>query len=256
MARNFVAASSQQLVATSSPITAVPLTLACWFKPVSATVAYCMFGIDTASAAERFCLFGSTTGNVRAVSTHLGANFINVTPNAYSAGAWSHGAVTFGPVNQFAYLNGTPSTVGSPKFPTGFNRVRISGAFGASFFDGSLAECGLWNVELTQAEISTLALGVSPLLVRPGALVGYWPLRHGYSPEIDLVSTNTAALANAPTISPHPRVLLPKPRLVIDNPAAAPPAVVPGTRHQRQAHGATTRCRAQRRAGARCRRRR
>lgn len=30
----------------------------------------------------------------------------------------------------------------------------------------------------------------------------------------------------------------------------------PGTRHQRQAHGATTRCRAQRRAGARCRRRR
>lgn len=258
MARKFVAASTQLVAVASTPVTAKPVSIACWFRPVAVNVAYAMVTIDDATVNNRFALLCSTAGQIRGAVIQSGfAAEIAVTTTTYSAGVWAHAgaSITSGVISP--YLNGvTTGAVATGRTPAGLSRVRVGGsAGGVSSMDGDLAEIGIWNVALSSADMVMLALGVSPLLVRRDALVLYWPFRHGYSPEIDLVGTRLGGLTNAPTIARHPRVLLPKAPLVVVASAAAD-AVVSGTRHQRQAHGATTRCRAQRRAGARCRRRR
>jgi hypothetical protein len=64
--------------------------------------------------------------------------------------------------------------------------------------DGRLAEVALWTDDIGAAGFDMLYKGVSPLAVRPDALVFYAPLVGKYAPEIDIVA------------SPHPRVYLPR----------------------------------------------
>lgn len=63
-------------------------------------------------------------------------------------------------------------------------------------FDGLMAEVGLWNVALNNAEIAALAEGVSPLLIRPQNLRGYWPLSGTGSPEPDYSGLGSHATIN------------------------------------------------------------
>ena len=56
----------------------------------------------------------------------------------------------------------------------------------SQFFGGDIAELAIWNIALSDDDV--FALGdpdnrVSPLLVRPDALVGYWPLVGFAAPE-------------------------------------------------------------------------
>lgn len=79
-------------------------------------------------------------------------------------------------------------------------------------FDGRLAEVGIWDVALSDAEIAALATGVSPLLIRPANLKGYWPVYGSGSPEADLSGNgNNATITgtlNAADHSPTGRVVL------------------------------------------------
>jgi hypothetical protein len=45
---------------------------------------------------------------------------------------------------------------------------------------------GIWNVALSDQEVASLAGGVHPTRMRPGALVAYWPLWGDESPAPDL----------------------------------------------------------------------
>ena len=77
---------------------------------------------------------------------------------------------------------GTDNTSASP---SGTDRVTL-GRLGDSspswHFSGSLAEVGIWDVALTDAEIAALAAGLPPnrLVARRGNLVAYYPL---YNPD-------------------------------------------------------------------------
>lgn len=73
--------------------------------------------------------------------------------------------------------------------------------------DGSIASAGLWNAALTAKEIAALGQGVSPLYVRPGNLVGYWPLWGVHSPEIDLVGTPHVLTVTGATLGNHAPVV-------------------------------------------------
>ena len=75
---------------------------------------------------------------------------------------------------------------------------------------GDLAEAAVWNVALTDAEVAALARGIHPFLIRPDALVAYWPILGRYSPEINLKS-NSATMAIQGTLSQaaHPRIFRP-----------------------------------------------
>jgi hypothetical protein len=69
-------------------------------------------------------------------------------------------------------------------------------------------------VALSASDVAILAAGVCPLLVRPEALLAYWPLWGIYSPETDLVGgfgmtvTGTSVIDQPATIQPVGRAKL------------------------------------------------
>jgi hypothetical protein len=62
---------------------------------------------------------------------------------------------------------------------------------------GRVAEGVIYGVALSDAEVAQLATGVSPLLVRPGDILNYYPLIGRASPEIDLVGGNNLTVTGA-----------------------------------------------------------
>jgi concanavalin A-like lectin/glucanase superfamily protein len=77
-----------------------------------------------------------------------------------------------------------------------------------AFFNGTLAEAGIWNVELTSGNFASLynsGLGASALTVQPSALLGYWPLCGLSNPEPDAKAGNNGTVVGA-TQAAHPIV--------------------------------------------------
>lgn len=177
--------STSYIEATSAVVTAVPLTIAAWFNPDSATVGQTIVGVTASGATNaRFTLQCQSTGPLRAAvqagATVAGADSsINVT-----AATWQHGAAVFtSNTSRTAYLDGgnsgtnttnvTPSAAALNRTTIGTqwrNQVR------EAFFGGLVAEVGIWNVALDAAEIASLARGFKPTKIRPNALLFYAPI--------------------------------------------------------------------------------
>ena len=71
--------------------------------------------------------------------------------------------------------------------------------------DGRLAEVGIWNIDLTAAEIASLAKGMTPDKIRPQSLVFYAPLVRNLIDQkggLALTNNNSATVANHPRLYP------------------------------------------------------
>jgi len=104
-----------------------------------------------------------------------------------------------------------------------------SGLNSDDYTDGGIAEVAAWNIQLTTNQISALAAGFSPLLIRPDKLVGYWPLGGPYAHAtayIDVVGGNTLAQEgsmDATNLEPHPPIIYPtSPTLITGGVIATP----------------------------------
>lgn len=109
---------------------------------------------------------------------------------------------------------------------TGAEYLIGNSAAGTNNWDGSLAEFGYWNVILSADEFLALAKGVSPLLIRPTALIEYVPL---IGPANSYVNGATTVTGTA--IQPHPLMHYPARRrryLTSAAVAGARPALVGG----------------------------
>jgi|SRR5580765_3290906 len=209
MARNFVSASSQQLTG-NPPLTAVPCTMACWARPTASGNIVWPMSLGNTGGGNFLALGLEIANTVRAYQ------FDGTTGSASSAGtftlnAWNHiGAVFTSTTAETAYLNGVGTSAShAAVVPAGIDIMRMAQLF-TQYFDGDLAEAAIWNVALTSGEMTQLSKGVSPLLIRPSALVAYWPLVHGYNTEIDLMSGHfDLTLSGAPTYVKHPPMVRP-----------------------------------------------
>lgn len=110
------------------------------------------------------------------------------------------------------YDNGSSVTVTELTAPSGSNLQNNSNAFligNRSLHDaawnGMLAEFAIWNAILTAQEFAVLAKGASPLMVRPQALVLYYPL---LGPIQDLIGSGTITPSGT-AVQPHPRAYYP-----------------------------------------------
>jgi hypothetical protein len=83
-----------------------------------------------------------------------------------------------------------------------------------------MAEVGIWNAALTDAEVAILALGYSPDQVRPASLVEYWKLIGRNSPETGIKGYDMT-LYNAPLVANHPRIIYPCGPQTVYKPTAA-----------------------------------
>lgn len=205
--------TSQYLSVQSAPVTAVPLTLACWFFPDSITANYLLFQISDGTTTNRFSLaaLGAFTGDpLRASVTGTGGEASANSQVGFIENNWQHACGVFPSNNsQIVYLNGSnPATnTTTANTPIGINKIdiafRMSSGVPGLFLDGRLAEVGIWNAALTAAEVASLAKGMTCDKIRPQSLVFYAPLVRDL---IDAKGGRAITNNNGATVAPHPRI--------------------------------------------------
>ena len=213
MSRNFNG-TSHHLKTTTVPVSAVPLSFSLWFNSDSITANQVICCIsDTGSIGNYFAIelrgaeVGAEADAVAAVKR--GTTFTQAfTTSTYSANTWHHAGATFSSGSSFAaYIDGgSKGTNTNAETPSGLD-VLVLGVLSRTtdiaYFDGDLAEFGIWNVELTDNEMKMLAAGVSPLHVRPDSLVYYLPIHGISSPEVELSGGVNPATVTGATQSDH-----------------------------------------------------
>ena len=213
MARTFVAASSQSGAYAGAAATAAPITLACWFKPsnVAGATSKTLMALDDGAGAANFFILRSvaTNGHCAALTQAGGSE----SAGGAADGVWSHHAGVFASsTSRTAYLDGVAATTDTTaSTPASIANTRLGVLWAATqYADGDLAEAAIWTAALDAAEIAALAKGVSPLLIRPQALVAYRPLLGQDSPEPDRWNSRSdLTLANTPAKATHPRLVSP-----------------------------------------------
>ena len=240
MARVLSAASSQYLSVGSTPVTTATYSIAGWWKPTTHVANQVFFCIgDSGSSTHLSELYYAASENrlYHFTSAALySQSHASLTP---TDGVWYHvGSVERGTTRD-CYANGVIGTTAtSTVTPTNLNAIYLgvqqySGSK-SGYTNGALAEFGLWNVELTASEFASLAAGASPLMIRPTALVGYWPLLGRGADEEDWVGGRTLTNTNSATVGDSPRIILPASYLLTE-PAAGgggtPTLTVPDSNH-------------------------
>lgn len=219
MARNFAYLSEQYLINGNAVVTAVPLTMVA-FVYTNDDVADDQGILQIADVSSNIIWFdidlyyNGGSKNFRAVSIGAG-NAQAISSNSYSADTWYHvGGVFTNPTSRNIYVDGiSRGSNSTSSTPTGLDQTAI-GMFRDDTprapFDGYLAEAAVYSTNLTAAEMAILAMGMSPLAVRPQNLVAYWPLYGNLSPEPDwLENKYNMTLTNGPTKADHPPVVYP-----------------------------------------------
>ncbi len=229
MARKFVRASTQYLEFAGAVLTATPLTFACWFSCATASTAQTLMGLykSTGTTSAAIYLDLDATNHVRCNDGGSSSS----TSTTYSTNTWTHAAMTgsnAGPTyTRNVWLNAAGNATGTNTFTaSGLNVTsigRLSTSTPTNYFNGSIAEAGIWNVVLTLNEITALAQGLRPRFVRPRSLVAYWPLFGLHSPEVDLSGTAQNMVITGATASNHAPVSLftRKARTPFDRPSGA-----------------------------------
>lgn len=218
MARTFLTASSQSLSRTGAALSAVPLSMACWFRPSAVggvTNQHLMSLTDGEGGALDFFLLRSNAagGAIAASAATGGVGDASTTVATPSDGVWAHcGAVFASATSRTAYLNGVAATTNTTNVtPVGVNATEIGVLSGLGFASGDIGEAAIWRVALSDFDMYRLTQGISPLKVQPAYLVAYWPIGQG-SPEPDRWQGNhPLVVTNAPPISASlpPMVSLP-----------------------------------------------
>ena len=198
-----------------------PLAFVAWVRP-DARGAQHAVASDSGSGSSKQISLGCS-GSGRFLAGMKGGNAVSSSGH-YSNGntEWFHLVGAFVASNDYRlYVNGTldatqtannniPDFADSNRFYIGTG-VSSGTNIAAKTWEGSLAEVAAYSAELTTDEIETLAAGVSPLMVRPDSLAGYWPLGGiVYDADYtDLMAGNDLTGYGPPAVDDHPPIIYP-----------------------------------------------
>jgi hypothetical protein len=217
MARLFDRAASEYLTHSGAPVTAVPLTLACWFKSSDAANNQDTIVLtDVSHWGNYFGLAadGSIGGDPVRGYIYDGVTFTAAaTTTGYSTGTWHHACAVFAAVDDRAAFidGGSKGTSVFASTPTGLDTTMIgawNGAGGPSnYFDGSIAEAVILRIAATDYQVWLHAQGVPAPVIWPGwAIAGYWPL---FETDRDFPAGNyNMSPQNTPSWEQHPPKVL------------------------------------------------
>lgn len=201
--------SSQYLEATT-PVTAVPLTIACWVRPGTLTGSHEVVAAMTSpggTAANAFRLNVSSSAGARAVQVGNSSTGFSAFGTALPSG-WSHVAAVFAANNsRTAYQNGVAGTANTTNLipsavPTTLRTARYDST-ALNYFPGLVAHPAIWNVALNAGEVLALAQGAPPWLVRPEGLV-FLPFLTGAAVEFESRGGFHLTTFNAPGVGEDP----------------------------------------------------
>lgn len=215
MARFFTLSSSQYLMSSSFAALGEPATLAIWYNTNNTTDAQIILSVADSGSPSNFNIHlrGDSSDQVWAASTDSGGTIsYAIAAVSYTPNVWQHACAVFPNTSErYIYVNG--GNVGSntaTRAVTGVDRWGIghdvdSGPF--AYYDGALAEAAVWGIALETSDIAMLALGVSPLLIKPSYLVAYAPLIR--DEDQDRVGGYHLTAYNSPTVATHPPQIKP-----------------------------------------------
>ncbi len=206
-------------------------TVSCWVKPDAAQTAYIWsqqqddgqtqgrLSLEMISSNRKFKIrfqnSSATSGN-----------------NAYGTDytVWYHLVATFGyttAIGRHLYLNGNSTPIatkstsnrssdhsaGDLDFLIGAGLATSSPYGHTAHFNGQIAEVCAWKAILSAGEITSLSNGASPLFVRPGEILSYYPLGGPYVTSStgttdaykDIVGGNNLTETSSPAFAATPR---------------------------------------------------
>jgi hypothetical protein len=232
VARNFDGTDDKltSTTAVSNLITPSDGTIAVWYRPLGtpANHASNSYGLDPLFADD-LGYFGLFRGTIAGTNDSIWAynwdgNEDRVGGFTYTLDEWVHVTWRHTDGTLYLYKNGTQVNTapsGSTSQLTGAIRVGVREVVGA-YLQGHLAELATWSVALSpEDEISALAKGFSPLMVRPQSLTGYWPLWGQHSPELDIWRGRGLTLSGTEPAD-HPRIFYPTRPKFIPVPTVGP----------------------------------
>lgn len=226
MARTFTATSYLEI--NSAVISGPPATVMLRFNAANITQLFPLFYIGDKDSPTHYWVGyadGVTSGDPLTMQTRAGggtpgaADFrLTPTGNGYSANTWHSAAFVYASSTDLrVYLDANDGSKGSETAgvtaPSGMDRTSI-GRFGDSTplalpANCVIAEAAVWNEGLELGEITAYADGVSPLLIRPKAIVAYWPIMGRTSPEKDLFGWGDITLTGTAAQTAHPPMRYP-----------------------------------------------
>ena len=211
MAYNFTIANSQMLNTGSSPITAEPFTLSIWFNRKDVSSSHTLMSVNKGAVASigLFVLQAPFNSQTLNAVTNDGSFSVSSSSTTYSLNTWNHACGVFPSASsRTSWVNGVASTTNTEtRAVSGVANVSIGGRYVTTtpdfFANCLLAECGIWNVALSQEEVISLSKGVSSALIRPQNLVFYAPLIRDL---VDERGGRTITNMNGATVADHPRI--------------------------------------------------
>lgn len=223
MSRVFAAGSTESAVYDGTPpVTAAPFTVAAWARRTDTGSFRTVIGIgDKDVTNHQWYLqmydFGSKSVKWEVQAGGTTAN--STAPGNWVQNQWHHVAgVEASSTSRTCYLDGSPDATPdtTSRAPSGADRISIgkvaeSSPAAGEYFTGDVAEVGVWDVALTDAEIASLAKGVTPPNIRPANLVFYAPMVRDDTVVRDLVGGLSLTLTGT-SASAHPRVFRKRPR--------------------------------------------
>jgi hypothetical protein len=198
--------------ATSAVVTAVPLTMSCWFNLDNATANQTLMSVSASGATSaRFAIVaaGAVVNDPLRAVVQAGTTVVNAEAGTFLADTWHHGCAVFtSATSRTIYLDhatsGTNTTNITPNAAL-INRTNLASQWGAGArgvtANGEIMEAAIWNVALEDAEIKALSEGFKPTQIRPNALVFYAPIIR----EIADYARGLTLNQNATTVTPHHR---------------------------------------------------
>ncbi len=210
MALNFNGITDFVQIKNGPVVSGFPFTFATWAKTNSAAPLALIDQIDAGNFNRNQVLYLSgrrTTFLVR----DLGSPYDPVQGTAQPPdGTWAHRCgIARSSVSRSVYTDGGDKQTETA--PLAFANVN-SCALGASnrthriwYMDGDMADTAIWNVDLSDEEVASLAKGYSPLFIRPQNLVFYRSFVRGTdSPGIGTIDSVTGTV-----VSDHPPMIYP-----------------------------------------------
>lgn len=178
MSRLFDNAANDYLYASSAPVTTTPCTIAGWVYPDELVSTFTLCCLDYDSNNYRQVGIDSN-GKVRARSrdSSTSATAFTSTTNT-NLNEWKHIAGVFASAtSRKAYLNGggkSENTTSATPTASANTKIGYTTGLSTSYASGKIAEVGIWNIALSDSEISALAAGADPRTIQPSYLQELW----------------------------------------------------------------------------------